>query len=128
MCCAESKSRLYVSYKSYKKSLQLPIDPAYEIAYTRVGISPGFLLRKWEENTFCSLVRFNLCANVLWVSCEWETKHGEGKKEKKIQPNPPPAHKRNMNFDFYQSISHFWCFSAAHIWLNNSANGNEEAN
>lgn len=46
MCCAESKYRFYVSYKSYKKSLQLPIDPVYEIAYSRMGISPGFLLRK----------------------------------------------------------------------------------
>lgn len=71
---------------------------------------------------------FNLCANVLWASCEWETKHGEGKKRKKpnnTQKHTPQAHKRNMNFDFYQSLSHFLCFSAARIWWNNSTNGNE---
>lgn len=57
MYWAESKSRLYETYKSYMESLQLPIDTMYEIAYTRVGISPGFPLRKWEEDTFCALSR-----------------------------------------------------------------------
>ena len=36
---------------------------------------------------------------------------GKRKKEPTTQTAPQPAaHKRNMNFDFYQSISHFWCF------------------
>lgn len=101
-CCAESKSRLYVSYRSCKKPLQLPTDTVYEIVYTRVGISPSFYWESGRKIPFVLWWEFNLCANVLWVSCEWEPKHGE---EERM---------------LYQSISHFWCFSAAHIWWNNT--------
>lgn len=107
MCC-----------ESYKKSLQLDIEAVSDIAYTGVGICPGFPLRKWEENTCCSLVRFNFCANILWASCEWETKHDDVKKKKKIIKKPQPKHTpptRKRTLIFCQSTSHFWYFPGAHI-------------
>lgn len=86
-----------------------------KLHYTSVGIPPA--REVWRKYLLFSAEALIYVQMFFCVSCEWETKH-QGEKIKLTL-------KRGMNFDFYQSISHSWCFTAVYIWWNNSSNGSE---
>lgn len=62
---------------------------------------------------------FNLCANVVWASREWETKHGEGKKKKKKTPPPKNTHPRRIKETWtliFIKASHISCAFQQHVF------------
>lgn len=77
----------------------------------------------WESGRKIPFVlwwRCNLCANVLWVSCEWETKHGEEKKKKR--------HIKETWTLIFIKASHISAAFQQHIFDEITQNGSEEAN